>query len=342
MSRSQSFAVLVLAIVLAAVISACAPAMAPTPMASNSATAAPTAAVAPSTVTSVSPDQTTTTTAYPLSLKDDLGRQVTVEQRPARVVSLSPSNTEILFAIGAGPQVVGVTKYCNYPPEAAQEREIVGGFSADSLSVEKILALEPDIVFSAGGIQKPIIEALEAAQVTVFALEPENFAELYIDIMAVGDITGHEQEAEQVVADMQARVEELAAVVAGIPQDQRVKVFYEVWDEPLMTAGPRTFIGQVIEIAGGINIFADLEEEYPTVSAEAVVERNPGVILGPSSHAEGMTAEKIAARPGWQEVKAVQDGRVIIIDGDIISRAGPRLVAALEEVARALYPHWFQ
>lgn len=335
MSRSRSFAVLVLAIVLAVVMSACAPAMAPTPMASTSATAAPT-------LVSVSPEPTTSATVYPLSLKDDLGRQVTVGQQPTRIVSLAPSNTEILFAIGAGSQVVGVTKYCNYPPEAAQEREIVGGFSADSLSVEKILALKPDIVFSAGSIQRPIIEALEAAQVTVFALEAEDFAELYTDIMAVGDITGHEQEAEQVVEDMQARVEKIAAIVAGIPQDQRVKVFYEVWDEPLMTAGPRTFIGQVIEIAGGINIFADLEEEYPTVSAEAVVERNPDVILGPSSHAEGMTAEKIGARPGWQEVKAVQNGRVLIIDGDIISRAGPRLVAALEEVARALYPHWFQ
>ncbi len=115
-----------------------------------------------------------------------------------------------------------------------------------------------------------------------------------------------------------------------------------MWDEPLTTAGPGTFIGQVIQTAGGDNIYADVKEQYPVVSTETVVERNPDVILGPSSHGEGMTGDKISARAGWKGIKAVQNGRVTIIDGDVISRSGPRLVEGLEAVARALYPDRFK
>ncbi len=347
MSRSQSFVVLIIGIALAVILAACAPAAAPisTPAPARSAATAvpaqPSATAVPPTVTPV-PSAASAAVTYPLAVRDNLGRELKIAQQPKRIVSLSPSNTEILFAIGAGPEVVGVTKYCNYPPEAAQGREIVGGFSAKSLSVEKIIALKPDIVFAAGGIQKSVIEALDAAKVPVFALEPTDFAGVYTSILAAGNITGHQKQAEQVVADMKARTEKVAAAVASIPQDQRAKVFYEVWDEPLTTAGPGTFIGQVIQTAGGVNIYADVQEQYPVVSAETVVERNPDVILGPSSHGEGMTADKIGARTGWKGIEAVQNGRVAIIDGDVISRSGPRLVVGLEAVARALYPDRFK
>ncbi|MCS7222067.1 MAG: ABC transporter substrate-binding protein [Anaerolineae bacterium] len=279
--------------------------------------------------------------AFPLTITDSLGREVTITTLPRRLVSLAPSNTEILFAVGAGDRIVGVTEYCNYPPEAKEGREIVGGFSAKSLSVEKILSLQPDVVFSAGAIHQPVIEALEQAGVTVVALDAQSFDEVYQNILTAGRITGHIAEAEKVVAEMKDRLAKVQAIVGQIPEQERPRVFYEVWDEPLMTAGPDTFIGQMIELAGGINVFADVKEQYPQISPEAVVERNPDVILGPDSHAEGLTAEKIAARPGWGDIKAVRDGRILIVNGDIVSRPGPRIVEAVETIARLLYPERF-
>jgi iron complex transport system substrate-binding protein len=341
MSRTPSFVVLIIGIALAGILAACAPAASvSTPALTQPAATAvpPTAAVAAQPTKAAAP----ASAVYPLMLKDDLGREAKIAQQPKRIVSLAPSITEILFAVGAGPQVVGVTKYCNYPPEASQGREIVGGFSAKSLSVEKIISLKPDLVFAAGATHKPVSDALEAAGVSVFNFDPKDLAGVYTNIVAAGAITGNAAQAEQVVAGMKARVEKVAATVATIPQAQRVKVFYEVWDEPLTTAGPDTFIGQVIQTAGGVNLYADVKEQYPVVSVETVVERNPDVILGPSSHGEGMTGEKISARAGWKGIKAVQNGRVTIIDGDIISRAGPRLADALEAVARGIYPDRFK
>ncbi len=362
MSRTRSFVVLFIGLAAALIVAACTPAGAPVPPTATVATATtvpstatvvppsatpvpPTATVVPPTATPVSPKPTAAATpaaGYPLALKDDLGREVKLAARPARIVSLAPSITEILFAVGAGPQVVGLTKYCNYPADAAQGREIIGGFSAKTISVEKIISLKPDLVFAAGATHKPVSEALEAAGVTVFNFDPKDFADVYADILAAGALTGNPAQAEKVVADMKARVAKVTAITAAIPPDQRVKVFYEVWDEPLMTAGPATFIGQVIELAGGINIFADVKEQYPTINSEAVVTRGPDVILGPSSHGEGLTAAKIAGRPGWGELAAVKAGRIVIVDGDIISRAGPRLADALEAVARGLYPERFK
>ena len=339
MFRLKSFVVLLIGIMLVLTLAACAPTSTP---AQPAATAVPptTAPIKPTTAPAA--PAPIAAAVYPLTLKDDLGREVRLAVRPMRIVSLAPSITEILFAAGAGPQIAGVTSYCNYPPEAAKGREIVGGFSTQSLSVEKIISLKPDLVFAAGATHKPVADALAAAGVPVFNFEPKDFAGVYANILAAGALTGNTAQAEKVVADMKARVAKVSAVAAVIPQDQRVKVFYEVWDEPLIAAGPSTFIGQVIELAGGVNIFADVKEQYPTVSSEAVIARGPQLIVGPSSHGEALTAEKIAARPGWASLAAVKAGRIVIVDGDIISRSGPRLADALEAVARGIYPERFK
>jgi iron complex transport system substrate-binding protein len=286
---------------------------------------------APSSTAALPPE-----TEFPLTTTDDLGREITIEQMPRRIVSLLPSNTEILFAVGAGDRVVGVTSYCNYPPEAAG-REQVGGITNKSLSVEAIVALEPDLVLAAGA-QDEIIKAMEQAGLTVIVLKPATLADIYTNIQLVGQITGHADRAAAVVADMRRRAEAVSKKVAAIPADERLTVFYEVWDEPLMTAGPNTFIGQMIEMAGGKNIFAEVDEDWPQVSPEVIVARNPAVILGPQSHGDALMAEQIAARPGWANLAAVQNGRIYLLDGDMISRPGPRLIDVLEEIARDLYP----
>lgn len=280
-------------------------------------------------------------TAAALAVTDSLGRRVVLDAAPARIVSLAPSVTETLFAIGAGPRVVGVTTFCNYPP-AADALPEVGGMTAKTISVEAIVDLTPDLVIAGADSQQPVVEALGQLGIPAVVLAPKSFEEVYASIEQAGYLTGNAPGAAAVVADMRARVEAVTAAVAGIPAEERPTVFYEVFDEPLMTAGPGTFIGQMIALAGGESIFADASEDYPEVSAEAIVERDPDVILGPDSHADKLTPELVAARPGWGELGAVRAGRVHLLDGDIASRPGPRLADALEAVARALHPGRFQ
>jgi len=327
-----TFLVLVSTIGIAACASSSSP-MATSVPATATSLAAPTTAAPEPTATPMS-------AAFPITVIDGLGREVSVEALPQRIVSLAPSNTEILFAVGAGDQVVGVTKYCDYPSEA-QTREQVGGFSAKTISVERIVALEPDLVFSAGKLQTPVIEALEKVNITVVALDARTLDDVYGNIELVGQLTGHGEEAAQIVASMRERVDAVVTKVAEIPQEERLTVYWETFDEPLMTAGPGTFIGQMIEMAGGINIFADVTESYPEISAEEVAKRNPDVIMSMDSHGKKITPDVLAGRPGWGEIKAVKNGRIHLIGDNLVSRPGPRLADALETMAKALYPDLF-
>jgi iron complex transport system substrate-binding protein len=277
---------------------------------------------------------------FPITVTDVLGRRVTIKTLPRRIVSLAPSNTEQLFAIGAGDKVVGVTIFDNYPPQVRTLAR-VGGYVAQSISVEKILSLKPDLVLSRGGIQRSVIEALERLGVADVAIEPKNFDQVYAALLLVGRLTNRTQQAARVVAAMQQRVARVQERVAAIPLEQRVTVFYKVYDQPLITVGPSTFIGQIIEMAGGINIFADLSEDYPQVSAEEVLRRNPAVVLGPASHGMNRPLASVMQRPGWRHLAAVKNHRIHLLDDDLISRPGPRLAEALEAVARALYPDLF-
>jgi iron complex transport system substrate-binding protein len=290
--------------------------------------------------TALPSSDTTEPELYPLTYDDVLGRSVTIEARPQRIVSLAPSITETLYAIGAGPQIVGRTDYDNYPPEV-EAVPSVGGFDASAISVETIVALEPDLVIGGSIYQADLANTLQDAGLTVIVLEPENITDILTTIQILGDVTGHIGEADAVITDMRVRIDAVTEKIAAIPEDDHPLVFYEVWHEPLMTASNKTFIGELIVLAGGVNIFGNLEEAYPTISAEQIIEENPSIILGPSSHSDQLTAAMIAARSGWESLKAVQDEAIVIIDGDIISRAGPRVVDALEAIAAALHPELF-
>lgn len=272
--------------------------------------------------------------SYPLVLTDGAGRQVRIERRPERILSLAPSNTEILFALGAGPRVVGVDRFSDYPPEA-REKAQVGGIVDPSF--EKIVALEPDIVFAIRG--KDIVSRLESLGLTVFVLEPRNLAQVYEGIGAIGRIIGSDGKAEEVVSAMQVRVRAVTARVEDLPPEERPRVFHEVWPEPLATAGPGTFIDDLITLAGGRNIFADAREQWPQVSAEVVVQRDPDVII--TSFPDSVSELEGKKRGGWQGVAAVQNGRIGLVDQDLIARPGPRIVAGLEAVARAIHPELF-
>jgi len=278
---------------------------------------------------------------WPMTLVDGLDREITLEKAPERIVSLSPSNTEVIFAAGAGNLVVGDTEYCDYPEEAKAITK-VGGFSASTISIETIVSLNPDLVFAGDEDQQTVIDALEEAGVIVYSVKANTFEDVYANLELVGKLTGNEAVAAQVVDDMKTRIAVVQEKIATVPQDDRPTVFWEIWDEPLMTSGPNTFSAQLIEIAGGVNIFPDLTEDYPQISVEEVVSRNPDVIMGPDTHGDKLIADQLAARPGWEEITAVKDGRIYLIDGNTSSRPGPRLAAALEDIAASLYPDLFK
>jgi iron complex transport system substrate-binding protein len=219
--------------------------------------------------------------------------------------------------------------------------ERVGGYVTKSISVEKILSLKPDLILARGAIQQGVIVAVERIGIAAVALEPQNVEEVYATTVLIGQLTAQAQQAAQVVADMQQRVRHVRERLAAIPTEQRVTVFYKAYDEPLIAAGPSTFIGHMIELAGGTNIFADRSESYPQISAEEVLRRNPAVILGPRLRSSNLSQPQAGQRPGWQHLAAVQQARVYLLDDDLISRPGPRLPEALEVIARALYPEYF-
>jgi iron complex transport system substrate-binding protein len=275
-----------------------------------------------------------------MTVVDGLGRKVTLPHAPQRIVSLAPKNTEMLFAIGAGDQVVAVTSFCNYPPEA-KKRQRIGGFSTESQSLEQIVALKPDLVVAADELQWPVINELERLGVPIVSLGSQSLAELYHELELLGRLTGRTSDAARLTQAMQRRVERVAATARTIPPEQRVTVFYHLWSEPLMTAGPGSFAAELIAICGGLNIAHDAGHRYPQISQEVLLARDPEVILAPSSEAEPMTIEYLRARPGWSNLRAVRNNRIHLLDGDLVSRCGPRLVDALEIMARVLYPDRF-
>lgn len=273
-------------------------------------------------------------------ITDRLQREVRFDSSPRRIISLTPATTELLYAIGAGSQIVGATKNCNYPDEA-EKLTRVGGGTLQSLSREAIVGLQPDLVLCKWDNHQPLMETLKTFDIPCVAIGAESLEELYKEAVMLGNVTGHEEEAVQLVTRMKERAARLAASVQRIPDSSKRKVFYEVWDDPLMTAGPNSFIGEALEFAGLSNIFYDATTSYPRVSDEVVVARNPDIIISPSTHASKVSIEKLLARQGWSGVKAIQDKQVYIIDGDHISRCGPRLLDAIEEMIRIAYPEQF-
>ncbi|MGA2504524.1 MAG: cobalamin-binding protein [Anaerolineales bacterium] len=280
-------------------------------------------------------------TANPsITLSDGLNRTVTLTSPAQRVVSLAPANTEILFAIGAGAQVVGRDETSDYPA-VALSLPTIGGYSGFNL--EAIVALHPDLVL-AGGINTPeLVSSLEQLGLTVYFLpNPNTLEEMYTNLETVAKLTGHETETAALVDSLKSRV---AAVDSKIkPLSNSPTVYYELdATDPTKpyTAGPGSFVDLLIDRAGGINIGADLFTKWAQISLEQLVVANPGIIiLGDSAYGE--TPAKVAARPGWGTLTAVQTGQIYAFDDNLVSRPGPRLVDGLEALAKLLHPDLFK
>jgi iron complex transport system substrate-binding protein len=280
-----------------------------------------------------------------VTLVDYMGNVVTLTSAPERIVSLSPSNTEMLFAVGAGESVVGVTDFCNYPYNftawiEAGNMTSIGNFWQPS--VEPIVALEPDLVLASSGSLEAA-ETLKNLGYAVLVVEGQTIEDVLQDVLLVGRATYKNAESIALVTEMRARIDAVVNQAAGATTTP--KVYHEVWNDPLMSVGPNTFIDELITYAGGENIFHDATTSWPIVSSEAIIEKNPDVMFFPDMYM-GVgnfyeTIETVEGRPGWDTIAAVQNGALYEIDADIISRSGPRLVDALETLAKMVHPEIF-
>ncbi len=272
---------------------------------------------------------------YPMLLTDSFGREVTIPKQPERIVSLAPSSTEILFALGLGDKVIGVTDVCDYPEEALAI-EKMGGFQG--VNVEKIVAANPDLIIADSLTTKEVVEQLESFGFPVLAIRAVSVEEMLQHIELIGRAANVKAKAEEVITGLRGRVEAISQRVKDIPDDERPLVFYEVWYDALMSVGPNTFIHDVIELAGGKSVTADATTDWPVVDLEVLLAKNPEVVI--LGHT-GQTPEQVKARVNWQTVDAVKNNQVYTINPDLFSRPGPRLVDALEEVAKILHPNLF-
>jgi iron complex transport system substrate-binding protein len=303
----------------------------------------PTAVAVPTDVPPTEAPATEAPTASPvaetLTFTDGLGREVTLNGHAQQIVSLAPSNTEILFAIGAGDQVIGRDQLSDFPAEAEKVTDIGPAFQ--ELNTELIVSLKPDLVLAAEINTPEQVKQLEDLGLTVYYLKnPHSLEEMYGNLEIVAQLTGHEEETATLIESLKQRVAVVDEKIA--PISSRPSVFYELdGTDPAkpFTAGKDTFITLLIERAGGQNIAADLEG-YPQLSLEQVVSADPAfIILGDARY--GVSPESIAQRPGWENLSAVKNGQVVPFNDDLVSRPGPRLVDALEELAKLLHPELF-
>lgn len=280
------------------------------------------------------PPSPTPAAAFPVTLVDDAGVEVTIDAEPQRIVTFAPSATEILFELGLGDRIVGVSgPFDDYPAEA-QEIEGVGGageFGADP-NLEKVVSLEPDLFLAISGGDE-WKERLRELGVPVFTLNASDLEDLLHDIATVGRLTGATEEAAALVARMEADAAALEEAVAGEPA---VVCFFEVYFPPLMTVGPDTFIADLLRRAGCESVSEAAATDYPEWSVDDLVARGPEVYLVSSE--SGVSPEAVADRPGFGAISAVAEGNVVLVDSDLVSRPGPRIVEGLRLLAEALHP----
>jgi iron complex transport system substrate-binding protein len=339
MSRKLLSALIQIAILL----SACAPAATPQPIVPSAPTAYPTVAptIAPTAASTEPPAPTAIAAPEPIKLTDGLGRSIELAAPAQRIISIAPSNTEILFALGAGSQIVGREEMSDYPVEAKDDTSIGSVFQ--KLNTESIVALQPDLILAAEINSPEQVKALEDLKLNVYYLpNPKTFGDLYKNLEIVGQLTGRSAEAAKLNESLKARYD---AVIQKLSQAKDAPtVFYEIdATDPTKpyTSGPGTFIDLVIALAGGKNIGGALKDAFAQLSSEELVKQNPDIIvLGDALY--GVTPEAVAQRPGWGDLNAVKNNQVFAFDDNLISRPGPRLIDGLEQMAKLLHPELFK
>ena len=261
------------------------------------------------------------------AMTDDLGRSVKIPVKVERAISLAPNLTEIVFAVSAGDKLVGVTSFCNYPAEAQSIQKV-----SDTLTpnIENIIALKPQVVFVSTASQlESFMQTLDEQNIAVFVTAPDGIDGIYKSIQDVGTILGRETNAEEVVTGLKKRVSFVKNQTLGI---ERPKVFVQIDKNALYTIGKESFITDIIYRAGGVSATADVGTAYPKLSKETALALRPDVIILSESDGNREPSDVFKNSP------AVKNGRVFSVDADLLSRPGPRIVDALEEIAKKIHP----
>ncbi len=272
---------------------------------------------------------------------DQLGRTVTLETAsPQRIISLAPSHTETLYALGLSDRLVAVTDYCNYPPEA-KEKPSIGGFSTPN--IEEVVAMDPDLVLATNIHESEVIAQLEARGLTVVAVNPTTIDQVIESIILIGKVTGAEKEATSLVADMRSRIKAVTDKTGGLTETEKPRVIYIVWHDPLMAAGSGTLHNELIRTAGGINIAGDLDS-YATIGLEAIIAANPQVMIAGVGMGTGedLPLQFTSTEERLESTDARINNRIYEIDTDLVGRPGPRIVEALEQFAGFIHPELFK
>ncbi len=273
--------------------------------------------------------------AYGAVFTDEVGRRVEIKPSPQRIISLAPSLTEALFALGLGERIAGVTTFCNYPPEALR-KEKVGGYVTPSL--ERVVALKPDLVIGpAEGELRSFVGELTRLGTAVYIINPRSVSDVLRSIRNIGDVTSASSRAVEVVAAMQKKMQAVREKTNGLP---RPRVLHVLAHNPLISSGKDTFVGDLIRLAGGTNIAESAGGKHPHLSMEEVIAQNPEVILLSSMKSEQAGHKEWWRR--WREISAVRSNRIYTMDSDLILRSSPRIVDGLVDVAKALHPKAFQ
>ncbi len=288
--------------------------------------------------------------------KSEKTENLAVEQKiPQRIICLSPASAEICFAVGAGDKVVACSEFCDYPEEV-KNVPVVGGFDGKTLSLEKILSFKPDFVYLTSGMHDFLISVLEENGINYYVSVADSVDSVMKEISDIGKITGNENKAQEINAGIENIIDSVKGVaemcsaegVAEKPTAQRglwsegeasptlenKKIYWEVWNAPYMSAGRKSFINDVIVVSGGKNIFDDLDEAYPIVSEESLIARAPDIILIPASSA--LTVDSVKGRIGWQNIPAVKNDKIFILDDNLYTRPGPRIGLVIKELSEII------
>jgi len=274
-----------------------------------------------------------------IEITDQLGRVVSLEGIPERIISIAPSNTEILFALGLGDRVVAVSDYCDYPP-GVEMKPSIGSFT--NPNIEEIVALSPDLIVAASKHKDEVIPELDKIGLTVLALDATNINQVLEAVTMVGRVTGQTEQASKLTSEMRERIKAVTDKTERLAESEKPRVFYSVWHDPLMSAGIGTFQADLIGKAGGINIARGLDG-WEAISLEIVVIANPEVMIaGAMTKADAdANFQFISTEPRLENTDARNNGFIYAVDSNVISRPGPRIVDALELFAKLIQPDLF-
>ncbi len=271
----------------------------------------------------------------PRTFVDDTGRKLYVSQVPKRVVSLAPSITEMLFAIGAGDAVVGVTEWCDYPPEARTRPRVWDSRP----NLEAILALRPDLVLTAAAVRNDEMDTLRRTKIPVFTMEAHSLERVYAHIQTLGRMLDRVQAADALVHAMRTDVRHIVEKTGSVPKP---RVLYVLYHQPFITVGPGSVIHQLLGMAGADNVAKDADDAYPRLSMEVVLWKDPQILLFPSRDGTGSSESALAQWTQWNTIAAVKNKRLHFVPWALVSRPGPRIVQGLAALARVIHPDVFQ